>query len=171
MAVEVVLEKQQVIKKNISFAPNPTADAGSDQTICALEIVALNGNATNHVSSRWTSSGDGTFVNANNLLTSYTPGPADRIAGSVNLTLRANSGAPCNTFDEDVMTVFINPIPVVNAGPDQTSCESGEFEIELASASNYSSLQWTSTGSGSFGNAPCFKQAISQHRQTSPMVL
>ncbi|HBZ66269.1 MAG TPA: hypothetical protein DEO70_05475 [Bacteroidales bacterium] len=47
------------------------------------------------------------------------------------------------------------PIPIANAGADDTICSSGTFAIAAATAQNYKTLLWSTSGDGSFidGNA------------------
>ena len=49
------------------------------------------------------------------------------------------------------MTLFIDPMPAVNAGPDDAFCVLNPINVIGASATNYTSLQWTA-GDGSFNN-------------------
>ena len=75
-----------------------TAVAGTAITTCssvgAVNITA-GSSATNQTTVTWTSSGTGSFANANSLTTcTYTPSVADITAGSVTLTLTA-SNAGC----------------------------------------------------------------------------
>ncbi len=65
----------------------PTAYAGQDATICYGETYTLNGSITNANSGTWTTSGTGTFDNANRLDATYTPSQEDYNKGSVRLTL------------------------------------------------------------------------------------
>ncbi len=90
----------------------PTASAGSDTAICADQLATLTGIAANYATTAWTSTGDGTFADASMLSTTYTPGPADILAGTVTLTLTANPIVPCATAATDSLTLTINPLPV-----------------------------------------------------------
>jgi hypothetical protein len=47
----------------INFTPAPTANAGSDQTVCGNNaLVQLNGNFTISSGAQWSSSGTGNFI-------------------------------------------------------------------------------------------------------------
>ena len=93
----------------------PTAVAGTDVTTCsnsgAVNITA-GSSATNQVSVAWTSSGTGTFANANSLTTAtYTPSAADISAGSVTLTLTAIGGGSCtNATSTKTLTITAAPV-------------------------------------------------------------
>jgi hypothetical protein len=95
----------------VTVVQPPTANAGSNQTICANGVASLSGSATGFLSAHWTG-GDGSFTNANSLTTVYTPGPADIAAGSVVLTLTATPNAPCATPAVSHVTITILALPV-----------------------------------------------------------
>ncbi|MCD4679843.1 MAG: hypothetical protein K8S00_05595 [Bacteroidales bacterium] len=127
----------------------PTADAGMDAGICVGQTHSLNGNATNYLSVLWTRSGDGIFMNSTSLNAIYIPGPNDRIAGTVTLTLNVTGIAPCgNTTDDMILT--ISAAATADAGTDATICEDDTYTLS-GSATNYSSVSWTG-GDGSFDN-------------------
>jgi hypothetical protein len=94
----------------ISITAAPTVDAGVDGAICEGDTYSLSGSATNYSTTTWTTSGDGTFSNANALNPVYTPGPNDIINGTVDLTLTVDGNPPCGSV-VDVMTLTINPVP------------------------------------------------------------
>jgi hypothetical protein len=84
------------------------AYAGPDTTICADDVILLNGTVTYSDSIRWISEGDGTFDNDSILDPVYTPGPADISKGYAWLHLKAYDTIPCETFDNDKMKVTID---------------------------------------------------------------
>jgi hypothetical protein len=57
------------------------------------------------------------------------------------------NGVPSPPF-----SITVNHDPTANAGPDATICSGKPFTIVNASASNYSTLNWTSYGTGSLIN-------------------
>ncbi len=135
----------------LTFAEPVTADAGSDLTVCEGQVVIVaDATAQNSVSVNWTSSGTGILANPGTLTPTYTPSAADLITGSVNLTLTAFGAAPCNGQATSVKTITIIPAAQVNAGPDATLCQGNTFTVSGASASGTATLNWTTTGSGSF---------------------
>jgi PKD repeat protein len=130
----------------------PTANAGSDATICATDVYTIStASATNYAGVLWTTSGNGTFSNPSSVLPVYFPSPADIASGSVVLTFTAfsNSCAPVS----DNMALQFHPMPVISAGNNEAICEGSTFTVSTASAINYSSLNWTSSGAGSITNA------------------
>ena len=128
----------------------PTANAGPDTSVCAGSIYTLNGTASNYSSLLWTSSGTGSFNDPNIEDPIYTPSAADITAGSIVLTLTAYGNAPCSDATDN-MTLTINLPPSANAGPDASICEGSTHTLN-GTASNYSSLLWTSSGTGSFND-------------------
>ncbi|MDR9488632.1 MAG: hypothetical protein RI557_11305, partial [Salibacter sp.] len=102
----------------IQVTPAASADAGSDQTICEGETVDLSTSGTtpsasNNAGLTWTTSGDGSFSNANILNPIYTPGPNDIANGSVTLTLTATGNGSCGDAT-DTMTITINAKPTTS---------------------------------------------------------
>jgi hypothetical protein len=136
----------------ISIQGAPTANAGTDATICSTDTYTLSGSATNQASVQWTSGGDGSFDDATLLNATYTPGPGDLSSGSVTLTLTAFAIAPCGSDATDDMTISIQGAPTANAGTDATICESGDYTLS-GSATNQTSVLWSSSGDGTFDDA------------------
>jgi len=128
----------------------PIADAGDDATICEDGSFELNGATAENYSSLSWAGGDGTFDVDTDLNPTYTPGTADIAAGTVDLCLTAEPVDPCSTSDEDCMTLTIQLLPIADAGADATICEDATHTLSDASAENYSSVTWTTDGSGSF---------------------
>jgi hypothetical protein len=144
------------------ITPAPVAFAGSDSETC--QGVSFNFNtqttpasATNASSVLWTHSGTGTIFNANTLTPTYQPGVGE--AGNVTFTLTVNGNGSCVSVN-DQMILVITPAPTVNAGSNQETCEGVAFNFNTqstpASATNYSSIVWTTTGTGSLTNASTF---------------
>jgi len=136
---------------NLSFniRPLPEAYAGPDDTICEGVSYELSGaTASNFQVPIWNTSGTGYFNNTVALNPVYTPSPADIEAGSVTLTLNLMADYPCpNVTDEMILTIRRQPI--ANAEEDVSVCmSSGIYMVTSASASNYASLLWTTSGTG-----------------------
>ena len=143
--------------KVLTIKAAPTANAGSAMSICYAggEVNITSGSSsTNSSSILWTSSGTGTFTNDNSLtLAAYTPSAADIFAGDVILTLTAYGNSPCSSI-VSTKTLSITPAPTANAGTDIYTCSgSGAVNITAGSnASNYTTVTWSSDGSGTFTN-------------------
>lgn len=123
--------------------PATVVNAGPDQQTCELSPVTLSGSGVmNGNSLQWTTSGNGTFSNASLLNPVYTPGSYDAAIGSVMLTLRAAGTSPCpDVTDQLILT--INKAPQADAGPNVITCVGTGYTINQASASNYSTLEWS----------------------------
>ncbi|GAP44200.1 hypothetical protein TBC1_112366, partial [Lentimicrobium saccharophilum] len=137
----------------LTISLQATADAGTDATICEGSTFTLStASATNATLVTWSSNGTGSFDNVNLVNATYTPSAADVINGSVILTMTVTSAAPC-AGDIDQMTLTINPQAIVSAGDDATICESSTYTLTTATATDYTSLLWTSSGTGTFDDA------------------
>ncbi len=136
----------------ITLINPPTAGGPSSKQICeTTPTVTINGSATNYSAIYWTTAGDGTFSNPNTLVTVYTPGTNDRLAGETTVTLHAMPNDPCTVAAVKNVLIIIKRNPVVDAG-NTNSVNPGQSLQLNASASYYSQLQWTTSGNGVFNN-------------------
>jgi gliding motility-associated-like protein len=128
-----------------------SVDAGGPIIICAGTSAPLAGTIGGAATSAtWSTAGDGTFNNASLLNALYTPGPNDIAAGSVVLTLTTNDPlGPCGPMSDDV-TVTINPVATVNAGPDLTICEGETATMAGTFGGVATGVTWSTSGDGSF---------------------
>ncbi|MBK6347580.1 MAG: hypothetical protein IPF68_16935 [Bacteroidales bacterium] len=135
----------------LSINPQATVSAGADATICETGTYTLSGaTSTNATSLAWTTSGDGSFSSTNVLNPIYTPRQRSD-AGTVTLTLTAQSAAPC-VEASDAMVLTISEQSTANAGVDATICEGSAYTM-IATATNAASITWSSNGTGSFADA------------------
>jgi PKD repeat protein len=130
---------------------NPVVSAGDDAIICENMNHQLTGSAENYSELLWTTSGDGMFSNPSILNPFYTPGFQDKNNGEVILSLTAVPLSPCSLAATDSMTLSLSPLPSVDLGEDLLLCTTGPV-ILTAQVSNYSSLLWTTSGSGEFSD-------------------
>ena len=125
---------------------------GNDTTICgSLENLQVYGTASNYTSLVWTTSGTGHFNNCGSLDPVYTFSNADILAGHVTLTLTAHSQFACDDVSAS-MNITLQAPPMANAGQDATICESSTNYVCNATASNYTSFFWSTTGTGFFND-------------------
>jgi len=104
----------------LTVLQSSTAYAGQDATICAGSGYNLaQAIAGNQLSLLWSTSGDGSFDNANILAPVYTPGSTDISNGAVTLTLTAFGPPLCNNASDNLI-LTINPAVITEAGADQT---------------------------------------------------
>ena len=145
------------VKMTLTIDPKPSVSAGADQTICFGEVAKLMGTMSNSTTGTW-SGGNGTYTPNNTTLTAtYKPTMDEMLAGTVTLTLTTSSNGKCPP-EESTTTIRINPVAVVDAGPDQKICANGTATLSGLFSGGATSGIW-SGGSGiyspnnSVGNA------------------
>lgn len=104
----------------ITVNPIPTVNAGADQTVCAGTTITLSGSGANTYS--WT-----------NGVSNAVPFNASQTQTYI-VTGTANG---CSNTDQ--VTINVNSLPNVNAGPDQLLCEG---QSTILSGSGAPQLQW-----------------------------
>ena len=136
----------------IVFPPEyyTTVNAGGNASSCAGIAYQLTGMAVAYDSLLWTTSGTGIFSSPKILDPLYTPSQADITAGSVNLTLKAFSSQSHDTTNSMTLT-FTQP-PTANAGGAQQVCAGSTYTASSATATNYSTLLWSTSGDGTFND-------------------
>lgn len=139
----------------VTIFPSPTVDAGSNQTACeGVAFISLNGTASNGINYTWTSDGAGTIQTGTNpLQAKYIPDPTDYANSSgvntITMYLTAGGVNGCSQV-VDSMTVTLYSKPKVFAGIDQTVCQGTTVSLGTATASNFSTVTWTTSGNGAF---------------------
>ena len=134
----------------IVFPPEylTTVYAGPDDAICEGSAFQAEGLAVSYDSLLWSTSGTGTFDQNGILNPLYTPSGEDILVGSVTLSLTGYGMNGVDTTDSMILT--INRIPIVSAGASASICSGMTFTLSEATATWYSSLQWSTTGDGIF---------------------
>ncbi len=117
-----------------------TVIAGADQDLCEGDDVILNGVVAciaNGIT--WTTTGTGTFADADALSTFYVPSPADVAADSILMIL--NIDDPASSLGcvptADTLVVRINPTPVADAGTDVTICQGDATQLQGSGGLTY----------------------------------
>lgn len=139
----------------LNIIKNPTVDAGPDAiTICETGHEFTSVQATNYDNLQWINvTGTGIIQNSTSLNATYIPSEADINAGTtITLRLTAYPSAPCSVLAEDEVVITISKSPEAYAGDDSIICEGETFTLSTATASNYTSLQWSSLSGGTFAN-------------------
>jgi hypothetical protein len=131
-------------KRTLSFA-------GNNMGICENQVALLNATAANYLAVLWTTDGTGSFSDNTILNPVYTPSQADIASGSVTLTLTV-TGLSAGESSVSSMILTISPNPTAFAGADLTICQGTVHNLTNASATNYNSLHWTSSGDGLFND-------------------
>jgi gliding motility-associated-like protein len=109
------LTSDQVV---VTVLSPPTVNAGADITICASSTINLNATASSTngaISTISWSSACGGITNGNTLTPTITP-----VGANCTYNITVVDAASCSAQDQ--LNVTINPLPVVNAGPDFTLC-------------------------------------------------
>ena len=124
--------------------------AGPDITICETESPQINGLVANAISLFWSTSGDGIFDDNTIVNPIYNLGTQDISNGLVDLTLKAYSiGGDSLT---DMMTIFIEYLPIVWAGEDTLVCEDVADVPVNGFIVNTDLCVWSTSGDGAFDN-------------------
>jgi large repetitive protein len=134
--------------QTVVITPQAVADAGQNELICAGQVLNVTtATAQNYSSLLWTTSGQGTILNASTLNPTYVPVNGE--TGNIYLTLTASGIVPCASVS-DQMLLTILPAPIAIAGPDASICEGQSFTTTNAFAGYTGSILWTTNGSGTF---------------------
>jgi len=137
----------------LTIGSAPTAFAGDDDMVCSdNSYELLNASAENFISVEWTTSGDGTFDDANIINPVYSPGATDIENGSVSLMFNVSGNEACGDANDDI-TLAIEIAATAYAGADTEVCSNLALLLSDASAENYSSMEWTTSGDGNFDDA------------------
>lgn len=137
----------------LTINPAATANAGIDMTICSGSTAALTGTIGGGATSvTWTTSGSGTFSNANSLTPTYTPSASDISAGIITLTMTTNDPAgPCIAASDNLV-LTINQAATANAGADATICSGATYTLSGSIGGSATTLTWTTSGTGTFSS-------------------
>jgi len=145
----------------LNVQPLPSINAGNDVIACTMDPIQLAANAANATGGIWSTSGNGTFLDANALITLYYPTVADSLAGTITLTVTSFGTAPCSTVS-DAMTISFGGGLAAHAGPDVTAC-STDPDITLGgTVTGTTTGHWTTTGTGTFSPSATALDAIYQ---------
>ncbi len=126
----------------ITLDPAPSVNAGTDQEICANMEFQTNASAENASTLLWTSSGDGSFSNPNDINTVYSLGQDDVQNGEVWLILTATGEATCSGTFSDSMLLSLLPKPVP-AFISETVCEGNATSFtDISSGAPIISWYW-----------------------------
>ncbi len=136
----------------IKFGETVYTDAGVDKIVCSDSLnVKLDGLvAGGSTTGKWsTFGGTGSFILGDTLLqTVYHVGKVDSIIGSVKIILTSTNNGSCKA-GTDTLVVSLSPLPVVDAGVDQTICADDTLTL-TGNIRNASGGFWTTEGTGIF---------------------
>ena len=137
----------------LTLIPSPTANAGSNASICVGETFTVSGASTNYESSlMWTSDGPGSLSGQTTITPTYTPNPGEY--GTVTLTLTAQPLSPCNEAAISQMVLTIDQPAEIDLGvTSDTICQGEDYNLSATVSNHSGTYNWSSTGSGTFVNA------------------
>jgi gliding motility-associated-like protein len=131
----------------VTITPAPISNAGLNQDFCSNNpTVSLTGSVIRATGGVW-SGGNGGYVPANTLNTTYIPSPDEITAGYVILTLTTTGNGNCNAVS-DTAKITVLPSPLVSAGPDQLLCEINPNASLSGTVVNAGGGIWKTLGSG-----------------------
>jgi len=126
----------------------PEGSAGPDGLTCQMVPFAITqASAINDSAVQWHSNGMGTLTGASTLFPIYTPAQGE--IGQVTLALIIYGKSPCSN-DTSMMILEIEQKASANGGGNINTCGQKPVVLSNSMASNYQSLLWTTSGSGSF---------------------
>jgi hypothetical protein len=98
---------------NITFNPNPTVNLGPDKIICAGNSVTLDAGYQTGLSYNWSSGQNLQTIN---------------VTAGGNYSVTVTNSLGCT--DRDTLNVTVNPLPIVNLGPDQSACNGATITLD-----------------------------------------
>ncbi|MEI7724473.1 MAG: gliding motility-associated C-terminal domain-containing protein [Bacteroidota bacterium] len=129
----------------------PSGNAGPDGLTCQNTPFKVSHSfASNYSVIHWHSNGPGLLTDTMTLSPTYIPAPGE--IGQVKLTMVVSGLLPCG-MDTSVMILDIQPIATVLAGSDLNTCGQTPVIITGSSATDFQTLFWTTSGSGSFNDS------------------
>lgn len=142
----ICLEEQDSITIQIVDRPNVHISA-ADSVCSDITTINLAGSVTSGFGSLWTSSGNGTINNPTATSTDYNVSIIDTVNGFIDVILSSTGFCPSET---DSIRIHFVDAPRAEAGADIQLCENENIQLNAQVTGEYSSLLWTTTGSGTF---------------------
>ncbi|MBI4930738.1 MAG: gliding motility-associated C-terminal domain-containing protein [Bacteroidetes bacterium] len=124
----------------ITVNPLPTANAGADATICAGTSTTLSASGGNNY--LWTP--------ATNLSSANISNPVANPTSNSTYTVTVTDANGCS--NTDAMNIFVNPVPVANAGPNASICFGFSTSLNASGGSSYSWVPSTGLSNPNISN-------------------
>lgn len=135
---------------NISLSPLPTVSAGLPQLLCVVDdSVTIRATVTNAEGVTWSTPSNGTFANDTLLNTKYAITSNDTIAKSIELIATTRGTGICNIYS-DTTTITLQPLPIVEAGPDIEICGDNRNIPLNGSVTGAGGSKWSTNGDSLF---------------------
>lgn len=126
----------------VTVNPLPTANAGADQTICAGTSAQLN--ALGGVQYSWSPTTALDDANIGN--------PQASPMATTVYTVTATDAIGCSNTDD--VTITVNPIPVLNLGPDVNVCQGSGVQLNNPNSLGSGTYAWAPVAGLSNASAP-----------------
>lgn len=135
----------------INFTSAPQVKLGPDITLCETATsIPLQASVVNAGGGRWSYSGTGSLSpDITHAQPAYLISEADRARGQIDFIYASTNNGLCPEH-RDTMTVFLSPLPKVEAGPDMSVCYDETGAPLSATYSNSPGIEWLTDGSGEF---------------------
>jgi gliding motility-associated-like protein len=120
----------------VTSAPLPVANAGNDSLVCQSGVILLDasGSTGGAVGFEW-------FDMSNISLGTNDSVMVTPPVGITSYYVSVDNGAGC--FDNDTITLTLNPLPVASAGNDTTFCDGGaSITLDASASANAVSIEW-----------------------------
>lgn len=114
----------------ITIVPKPNLVAGKDAGVCRGEVFVAKAQASNYESVIWSSSGDGRFSDSSKLVSFYTPGPVETVAGFSRLYIDLTPLLGCTPL-RDTIKLKINAMPSAIFTGDTTICQGDTAYLKI----------------------------------------
>ena len=139
--------------KVLTIINQPTAFAGSAAFTCPGSDYEIQSATATYASDYvWTSSSGGVFSNNHTIRPTYHVNSTDAAQGWVDITLSATPISPCFTAATHTFRLTVLEGPTAYAGAPQTICADVDYINTDATATDYTSLRWETSGTGTFSN-------------------
>ena len=132
---------------DITLNDSVQVSAGIDASICSDDDITLNGSINGSATSAtWTSSGTGSFDDADLLNATYTPSAADLASVNVTLTLMTDDPlGPCTSSSDD-MVLTISEAATLSVSPSLDECIGQTISLIASIGGSGTNVTWTNGG-------------------------
>ncbi len=142
----------------VTATPLPQLNVGADRVVCNANPIQLNANMLHAQGVVWSTTGTGSFMDPNALVTLYYPSVSDSLSGSVELTATTTGNEPCSSVS-DALTVTFGGGLTAFAGADVVACSTSPNIPLNAQVSGTTTGVWTTSGTGTFSPSATSLQA------------
>lgn len=132
----------------VTFLGDPSLVMDENASICFNETYAAEPEVLDFFTVTWTTSGDGTFDDADDEDAVYTPGTQDIENGEVTLTISVEG---CSIIEQSIVLTIIGA-PSIDVPQEASAC-GNEGAVLSATTENVTNILWTTAGDGTFADA------------------